>query len=148
MSSSGDVRLKIGERQNQIGLQRGDLGNIGRREGRDARLLAPRLRRPHHIAGDADDAILLAEQIQRLDGLLGQADDALGREHADSPLRPQSSNGSFIRIVSSRSGLVESSVTGHSISSSMRLTYLIACAGSCAHERAPAVDAFQPSSVS
>ena len=62
--------------------------------------------------------------------------------------RDQSSNGSFIRIVSSRSGLVDSSVTGHSISSSMRLTYLIAWAGSAAQDRLPSVDAFQPSSVS
>ena len=60
----------------------------------------------------------------------------------------QSSNGSFMRMVSSRSGLVESSVTGHSINSSMRLTYLIACAGSEPQDRLPSVDEFQPSSVS
>ena len=42
--------------------------------------------------------------------------------------------------MSSRSGLVESSATGASISSSMRRTYLIASAGSCAQERAPRVD--------
>src|ERR1700680_588573 len=49
----------------------------------------------------------------------------------------QSSNGSLTRIVSSRSGLVESSVTGHSISSSMWRTYFTACAGSCPQVRAP-----------
>ena len=76
----GDIGLQIGERQHEVGRERDDLVNIGRRERRDARLLAPRLGRPHDIAGDADDAILLAEQVQRLDGLLGQADDALRAE--------------------------------------------------------------------
>src|SRR5262245_43479888 len=60
----------------------------------------------------------------------------------------QSANGSFTRMVSSRSGLVERSATGASISSSMRRMYLIAVAGSCAQERAPLVDSRQPSSVS
>ena len=60
----------------------------------------------------------------------------------------QSSNGSRIRIVSSRSGDVERRATGHSISSSRYFTYLMACAGSCAHERAPAVVSFQPSKFS
>ena len=50
----------------------------------------------------------------------------------------QSSKGSLTRIVSSRSGLVESSVTGHSISSSIVRTYLTACAGNSAQLRAPA----------
>ena len=50
-----------------------------------------------------------------------------------------SSNGLCIRIVSSRSGLVESKATGQPTNSSMRRTYLIAAAGSCAHERARAV---------
>ena len=58
------------------------------------------------------------------------------------------SKGFFIRIVSSRSGLVESKVTGQPISSSTRRTYLIACAGSCAQDRAQAVGSFQPSMVS
>jgi len=57
----------------------------------------------------------------------------------------QSSNGSFTNIVSSRSGLVDSSVTGHSISSSMWRTYFTACAGSSLHLRAPFVDCDQPS---
>ena len=57
----------------------------------------------------------------------------------------QSSNGSFTKIVSSRSGLVDSSVTGHSISSSMWRTYFTACAGSSLHLRAPFVDCDQPS---
>ena len=43
------------------------------------------------------------------------------------------------RIVSSRSGEVDNSATGHWINSSIRLTYLIAAAGRSAHDRAPAV---------
>ena len=58
---------------------------------------------------------------------------------------PQVVKGSVTRMVSSRSGLVESMATGQPISSSMRRTYLIACAGSSAHERAPAVVSDQPS---
>jgi hypothetical protein len=60
----------------------------------------------------------------------------------------QSTNGSRTRIVSSRSGLVESSATGHSTSSSRRLTYLTALAGSWAKLRAPLVVSSQPSSSS
>ena len=46
-------------------------------------------------------------------------------------------------MVSSRLGLVESSATGASISSSSLRTYLTHCAGSSAQERAPRVD-FRP----
>ena len=60
----------------------------------------------------------------------------------------QSSNGSRIRMVSSRSGLVDSSVTGASTSSSMRRTYFTACAGRSAQLRAPRVEPDQPSMVS
>ena len=42
-------------------------------------------------------------------------------------------------MVSSRSGLVDTSATGVSISSCTRWMYLIACAGRSAHDRAPAV---------
>ena len=42
-------------------------------------------------------------------------------------------------------GEVESSATGHWISSSMRRTYLIALAGRSAQLRAPWVDSCQPS---
>ena len=63
---SGDVRLEIGERQDEIGLQREDLVDICRGEGADARLLAASLRQAYDIAGDPDDAVLLPEQIQRL----------------------------------------------------------------------------------
>ena len=59
----------------------------------------------------------------------------------------QSWNGSRIKMVSSRSGLVDKSVTGHSISSSIVLTYFTACAGSSAQLRAPRVDCVQPSNV-
>ena len=51
-------------------------------------------------------------------------------------------------MVSSRSGLVDSRATGQPTSSSTRRTYFIAWAGSCAQERALAVSAFQPSTVS
>jgi hypothetical protein len=60
----------------------------------------------------------------------------------------QSANGSVTSIVSSRCGDVDTNVTGHSISSSMRRIYLIACAGSSAQLRAPAVVPCQPSIVS
>jgi hypothetical protein len=61
------------------------------------------------------------------------------------PHRRQSTNGSVTRMVSSRSGLVDTSATGVSISSCTRWIYLIACAGRSAHERAPAVVSLQPS---
>ena len=51
-------------------------------------------------------------------------------------------------MVSSRSGLVESSATGTPISSSTRRMYLIAVAGKSAQERAPWVLSLQPSRVS
>src|SRR5690606_7850747 len=62
--------------------------------------------------------------------------------------RLHAAKGSVTRIVSSRSGLVDSIATGQPINSSMRRTYLIACAGSSAQERAPAVVSDQPGSVS
>jgi hypothetical protein len=62
----GDVRLQIGEGQNEIGTQREDFVDIRRGEGAHARLLAASLPWAHDIAGDPDDTVLLAEQIQRL----------------------------------------------------------------------------------
>ena len=59
--------------------------DVGRGEGADARLVAPRLGRPHRVAGNADDAVLPAQEIERLDGFLGQADDPARREH-DRPI--------------------------------------------------------------
>src|SRR5690606_2709429 len=64
----------------QIGIERQYSGDVRGDEGRDARFLAPYLRRPHGIAGYADDPVLLAEQIKRLDRLFGQTDDTLGRK--------------------------------------------------------------------
>jgi hypothetical protein len=75
-----DVGLQIGEGEHEIGFEREDLRDVRGDEGRYPLLLAPDLRRPHRIAGDADDAVLLAEQVQRLHGFLGEADDAAGRE--------------------------------------------------------------------
>src|SRR5262249_151956 len=63
-------------------------------------------------------------------------------------LNHRSTKGSRTKIVSSRSGLVESSATGAPISSSTRRIYLIAVAGNCAQERAPPVDCAHPSKVS
>ncbi len=60
----------------------------------------------------------------------------------------QSAKGSRTRMVSSRSGLVESRATGASTSSSSRLTYLTAGAGRSAKLRAPRVLSDQPSSSS
>ena len=77
-----DLRLEIGKGENEIGLEREDLRNIGRGEGRNARLLAPDLRRPHGITGHADDAVLLTEKVKRFDRLLCQADDPRGRKFA------------------------------------------------------------------
>ena len=56
----------------------------------------------------------------------------------------QSAKGSVTKIVSSRSGEVERSATGHWINSSTRRTYLIASAGSSAQLRAPSVDCDHP----
>ena len=56
----------------------------------------------------------------------------------------QSSKGSVTRIVSSRSGEVDTSATGQSINSSILRTYLIALAGKSAHDRAPSVLSAQP----
>ncbi len=53
----------------------------------------------------------------------------------------RASEGFWTRIVSSRSGLVERSATGHPTSSSTRRTYLMACAGRSAQDRALAVGA-------
>ena len=44
-----DLRLEIGEGEDEIRLEREDLRNIGRSEGRNTRLLASDLRRPHRI---------------------------------------------------------------------------------------------------
>ncbi len=72
------------------------------------------------------------------------------RADGSSGPRPanQSANGSRTSTVSSRSGLVESSATGASISSSSRRMYLIAVAGKSAQERAPRVLSRQPAALS
>ena len=56
----------------------------------------------------------------------------------------QSSKGSVTRIVSLRSGEVDTSATGQSINSSILRTYLIALAGKSAHDLAPSVLSSQP----
>ncbi len=77
-----DVGLQVGEGEHQVRLERQDLGNVGRGEGGDARLLAAHARGPHAIARDAGDAMLLAEEVERLDRLFGEADDPRWRELA------------------------------------------------------------------
>ena len=77
---SRDVGLKIGEGEHEVRRERQDLRDVGGDEGGNPFLLAPDLRRPHRIAGDADDAVLLAEQVQGLHSFLGEADNAAGRE--------------------------------------------------------------------
>ena len=77
-----DRRLEIGKGEDEVRLERKDFRNIGRGEGRNARLLAPDLRRPHRITGHPDDAVLLTEKVKRFDRLLRQADDPRGRKLA------------------------------------------------------------------
>ncbi len=59
--------------------------------------------------------------------------------------RPQPANGSRTRMVSSRSGLVDRIASGASVSSSIQRTYFTAAAGRSDQERAPRVEALQPS---
>src|SRR6185437_9993752 len=73
----GDVRLQVGEAEDEIRLQGLDAIDLRAGERRDARLLLARARRPYREAGDPDDAMLFTKQIQRLGCLLGEADDAL-----------------------------------------------------------------------
>ena len=56
----------------------------------------------------------------------------------------QSSKGSVTRIVSLRSGEVDTSATGQSINSSILRTYFIALAGKSAQDLAPSVLSSQP----
>ncbi len=56
----GDICLQIRKGQYQVGPQRQDPGDIGRGEGRDARLFLADPRGAHRIAGDPDNAILFA----------------------------------------------------------------------------------------
>src|SRR6185437_16822546 len=58
------VGLQVREGQNEVRLERDDLLEVRRDEGRDARLLAPHARWPHRIARYAHNAVLLAEQIE------------------------------------------------------------------------------------
>ena len=71
-----DAGLQIGERQDQIGLERFDFFEARGDERRDFRLGA-RFRRAQRVARDADHTMAFAEQIERLGRLFGQTDDAL-----------------------------------------------------------------------
>ena len=73
----GDVGLKIGERQDEVGLQRHDFVDICRVKG----LTRGFSRRAHDIAGDPDDAVLFAQQVKRFDRLFGEADNSTWWKH-------------------------------------------------------------------
>lgn len=77
-----DVGLQVGKGEHQIRLQIENLRHIGRNKSRDARFLAPHLRRPHGITGHADNAVIFTEQIKGLDRFFGQADDSFRRKHS------------------------------------------------------------------
>ena len=77
------VCLEVGERQDEIGLQRENLVDIRRGEGAYAWLLTASLWRAHNIAGDPDDAGLLAEQVQPLNSLFGKADNSARWKHPE-----------------------------------------------------------------
>ena len=128
-----------------------------------SRVISDSLERRRHAAQLRDQrrARPLVERAAGLAGVLLEPGDGAGDErivvghrgryaHSQRPVNhaPRSRKDCRIRIVSSRSGLVDSKATGQPINSSIRRTYLIACAGRSAQERAPAVLSFQPSMVS
>src|SRR5437763_1879605 len=71
-----DVRLKIGERENEIRPERVDLVEPRVEERRHFRLL-PCFRRTHGVPGDAHDTIAFTEQIQNFGCLFGKTDDSV-----------------------------------------------------------------------
>jgi hypothetical protein len=71
----GQIGLEVGEGEDEIRLQRGDLVELRVDERRHLRFLAC-LRRPHRISGDADDAIALAEKVESLGRFFRQTNDA------------------------------------------------------------------------
>ena len=77
-----DVRLEVGEGQDQIGLQCKDLVDIRRSEGAHSLFLAASLRWTHNVAGDTGNADLFAEQVERFDSLFGEADNSARWEHS------------------------------------------------------------------
>jgi hypothetical protein len=82
---SSDRCLKVREGENQIGLQRDDLRDVGRGEGQDLVSRAD-LGRPNGISGDADDAVLLAEEIEGLDRFFRMANETARRISAHGSL--------------------------------------------------------------
>ena len=77
-----DIGLQVREGENEVRFERQDFRNVRGDERRHPRFLAPDLRRPHRIAGNADNPVLLAQQIQRLHGFLRETYDPAGRELA------------------------------------------------------------------
>jgi hypothetical protein len=54
-----DLRLEIRKGKDEVWLEGENFWNVGRSEGRNARLLPPDSGRPHGIAGHIDNAVLL-----------------------------------------------------------------------------------------
>ena len=77
-----DLGLQVREGEHEVGGEREDLGDIGRGEGRDARLFLAHTRRADGIARHADDAVLFAQQVECFYRFLGQTDNALWRKPA------------------------------------------------------------------
>ena len=101
-----------------------------------------RLRQDHADAHGrrSRERLLRAHPVRRKRRRRAEVGPATDRAAAARPgAAGQSTNGSRTRIVSSRSGEVDSIATGHPMSSSIRRTYLIAAPGRSAHRRAPAV---------
>ena len=140
-----DVRL--GERRHdaaQLRHQRGARALVERAPGLAGALVE---------TGDrlGDEGVVVGHQVpafRRGCGIIPSLILHLSPASRSSPRHPiQASNGLRIRMVSCRSGLVDSNTTGQPISSSTRRTYLIAWAGRSAQERARAVASCQPATV-
>ena len=138
--AAGGFRLDLADRFFQREPFAGDLRLIQRRHNaaqlRHQRRARPLIERAPVLAG------VLVEPFD------GAKDERVIVSHRAGVCHAQVSNGLCIRIVSSRSGLVDSSATGQPINSSIRRTYLTAAPGNWAHERAFAVTSLQPSAVS
>src|SRR6185312_3565267 len=126
------------------------LGDIARRQRRIEAAQLPHERGPRLLVNSSPcGAIVFGKGLDRLTYELFVIRHWLfetlpGHAQCSSKLS-QSWNGSWTRMVSSRSGLVDSIATGAPISSSIYRTYLTACAGSSDQLRAPAVVPDQPS---
>lgn len=76
---AGDLALKVGKGQHQIGLHRQDAFDLCAGETADLGLFLARPGRVGGEAGDTGDAAFLTQEVKHLDGFGGQANDALGQ---------------------------------------------------------------------